>query len=63
MNSNTIDRTFDGLEYLANTRIGKIVMYGALALAGIFLFGHVMHILAGAVIGIKTLKSAIYTPV
>lgn len=63
MNENTIERTFNGLEYLADTRIGKIVMYGALALSGIYLFGHVMHILAGAVVGIKTLKAAIYTPV
>lgn len=57
------DIMFDRVADLANTRVGKIVVYGVATVACIFLAGHLLHILAGFVVGVKTFAAAMRNPV
>ena len=57
------DRTFDRLADLANSRVGKIITYTIATVACIYLSGHILHLLAGFVVGLKTFVSAIRTPI
>jgi hypothetical protein len=57
------DIVFDRVIDLANSRIGKTIVYGAAIVACLYFSGHLMHILAGFVIGFKTFAAAIRNPI